>query len=122
MKTKPLLIVALLAAQISCCQTLVSAQVDPAAETLSGRVVIDNGKPDRNTRIWIFDAKSGKGYTTQQDGDGRFKISLPEGYYFVFIANLGFVPHAEEIWLRHGKPIKLMVKLDPDLANAQDVP
>jgi hypothetical protein len=121
MRTKPLLVVALLAAQLSCFSALASAQVDPAAETLSGRVVIDNEKPDRNTRIWIFEAKSGKGYTVQQDSDGKFKISLPEGYYFVFIANFGFVPYAKEIWLQQGKPIKLVVKLDPDWANAQDV-
>ena len=122
MKLRYLLTSAVLACTLSSFSTVVPAQTVPATETLGGRVVIDNGKPDRGTQIWIHEAKTGKSYSAQQDSSGRFTISLPEGYYFVFIADFGFSPYAKEIWLRRGKPVKIMVKLEPDLANAQDVP
>jgi hypothetical protein len=122
MKIKNLLILGLLAYCLPNFSTFASAQTGLAQEALSGRVLMDNGKPDRGIQIWIHEAKTGKGLTVQQDSSGRFTISLPEGYYFVFIANLGFVPYAREIWLRRGKPMKLIVKLEPDWANMQDVP
>jgi len=122
MKAKCLQIVTLLAFYLSSSLTSALAQVSQATEALSGRVVVDNGKPDKGTRIWIVEAKGGKSYDVQQDSAGRFKISLPEGYYFVFIADFEFVPYAKEIWLQRGKPISLTVKLEPDWANAQDAP
>ena len=122
MKTRCLSTLAAATFCLSSALAVASAQVEPVTETLSGRVVIDNGQPDNHTRIRIFEAKSGKSYPVQQDSNGRFKIVLPEGYYFVFIADFEFVPYAKEIWLRHGRPINLTVKLEPDWANAQDVP
>jgi hypothetical protein len=97
------------------------AQAIPATETLSGRVVIkDNGKPARGTQIWIYEAKGKRNYSVQQDSDGAFSILLPDGYYFVFVANLGLLPYAKEIWLEHGKPITLRVSLEPDFEIMQD--
>jgi hypothetical protein len=99
------------------------AQGGPATETLSGRVVIKaNGKPTRGTRIWIHEAQGDGSYAAQQDNTGAFSISLPEGYYYVFIANLGCLPYAKEIWLEHGKPVQLMVSLEPDFGLMQDYP
>ena len=123
MKTRHLLVVALLAILLSSFANDASAQVSPATETLSGVVVIKaNGKPARGTQIWIHEAKGGASFTVQQDGTGAFNISLPEGYYFIFIANLGLVPYAKEVWLEHGKPIRLVVKLEPDWDIMQDTP
>jgi hypothetical protein len=97
------------------------AQITPANETLSGRVVINkNGKPARGTQIWIYAAKGKRNYSVQQDSNGAFSISLPEGYYFVFVANLGLLPYAKEVWLQHGKPIRLEVSLEPDFEIMQD--
>lgn len=115
------------AAMLVACQvlspTLIQAQASPASktpatETVSGRIVIraDGGPPQKNTRIWIFDEKSGKEYATPVNAKGEFMITLPEGYYVVLIASLGFNPYAKEISLEHGNPVKLMVKQDADSA------
>jgi len=112
---------ALLAVCLSSFFNGASAQVSPATEMLSGRVVIEaDGKPARGTQIWIHEAKGRGNYTVQQDSNGAFSISLPEGYYFVFVANLGLIPYAKEIWLERGKPIRLKVKLEPDFDIMQD--
>jgi hypothetical protein len=121
MKRNHLLIVALSVLFLPSLFSGVSAQVSPPAETLSGRVVASaDGLPLLHTRIWIFEALGTRGYTPQQNSRGEFSIVLPEGYYFVFIAEAGCVPYAKEIWLRPGHPIKLMVRLDLDVENMQD--
>jgi len=122
MRAKYLMIVALPALCISAFVDRAAPQANPLTETLSGVVVVDagGGIPARGTQIWIHEAKGSASYTVQQDSTGAFRISLPEGYYFVFIANLGLVPYAKEIWLEHGKPVKLMVKLEPDWDIMQD--
>lgn len=121
MNRKHLLFSALLVNCLLLSPALIRAQITteptkPATETVSGHVVIslDGGPPQRNTRILILDEKSGKQYTAQLDAKGEFGIALPEGFYVVLIASIGFNPYAKEIELERGKPVKLMVKLDPD--------
>jgi hypothetical protein len=127
MKTKYLLVAAFLAIYLSSFSNCVSAQASPVTEKLSGRVVdMVEGKPLTGTQIWIHAAKwihnpNGVGeYTVQQDSTGTFSIELPDGYYYVFIANLGCFPYAKEIWFEHGHPVKLMVKLVPEFEMMQD--
>jgi hypothetical protein len=99
------------------------AQANGEVPTLSGRVVIKaSGTPAKGTRIWVYEAKGPKNFSVQQDRNGAFSISLPDGYYFVFVANLGLVPYAKEVSIEHGKPIKLIVKLEPDFEIMQDAP
>ncbi len=101
---------------LSSTSTVLAAQASPPTETVSGRVVSSaDGLPLPYSRIWIFEANGTKSYTPQQTANGDFSIVLPEGYYFVFIGDLGCVPYAKEIWLRAGSPMKLMVRLDLDL-------
>jgi hypothetical protein len=117
------MVFALLGLSISTFIDCASAQTGTPTGTLSGVIVIKaNGKPARGTHIWIHEAKSGISFNVEQDYTGAFRISLPEGYYFVFIGNLGLVPYSKEIWLEHGKTVKLMVKLEPDWDIMQDTP
>ena len=127
MKTKYLLVAAILAIYLSSFSNCALGQASPVTEKLSGRVVNKvNGKPDQGTQIWIHATKwihnpNGVGeYLVQQDSNGAFSIELPEGYYYVFIAELGCFPYAKEIWLEHGYPVKLVVKLVPDFSMMQD--
>lgn len=127
MKKLDVLFAAFLMISLVSCPISIWAQASPATtnsvvEALSGRVVIrENGRPARGTRIWILEEKSGKQYSAQQNANGEFSITLPEGYYVVLVTNLGLIPYAKEIDLQHGRPIKLMVKLDPDWDIMQDI-
>jgi len=121
MRAKCLAVFALLGFSISAFVVRASAQTATPTETLSGTVVIKaNGKPARGTHIWIHQAKSGTTFNVEQDKNGSFQMPLPEGYYFVFIGNLGLVPYSREVWLQHGKPVNRMVKLEPDWGIIQD--
>ncbi|HEY1208856.1 MAG TPA: hypothetical protein VGE85_05790 [Terracidiphilus sp.] len=123
MKTNCSLIAALIVVGFTLLSDPAAAQVSASSETLSGRVVVcENNVPARGTQIWIFEAKGHEQYAVQQNSNGEFKISLPEGYYFVFIANLGMIPYAKEIRLEHGIPYKLAVCLKPDFEIMQDAP
>jgi hypothetical protein len=121
MRAKYLAVFALLGFGISAFVDSAPAQTGTPTGTLSGTVVIEaDGEPARGTHIWINEAKSGTSFHVEQDKNGYFQISLPEGYYFVFIGNLGLVPYSKEVWLQHGKPVKLAVKLEPDWDIMQD--
>ena len=58
MKAKRLQFILLLGLFLSSLAIYSSAQVDTTAQTLKGRVVVDNGKPDNGTRIWILRQKA----------------------------------------------------------------
>lgn len=88
---------------------------------LSGRVTVsDRNVPARETLIWIVEAKRHTQFTVQQDSNGAFTIMLPEGYYFVFVANLGLKPYAKEVMIERGKQQNLIVHLEPDFEIMQD--
>lgn len=123
MKKRHLQIVVSLAICLSSFANTVLSQVSAPTEKLSGRIVIRaNGAPPPpiKTRIWVYEAQGQRQYVVQEEKNGDFSISLPEGYYFVFVANLGLIPYAKAIWLEHGKPVKLNVYLDPDVDIMQD--
>lgn len=119
MKTSWSVILVLAAFSLHCLRAV--AQMKEGGARLEGRITIcEQNVPARGTKIWIFEAKTLEPFPVQQDKNGEFKISLHEGYYFVFIANLGLKPYAKEVQVEQGKTEKLNVCLEPDFDIMQD--
>jgi hypothetical protein len=53
------------------------------------------------------------------NSEGQAKVTLPPGFYDVFVASTGFAPHCEKLRARDGKSVSLktVLKLDKLMAS-----
>ena len=121
MKPRLLLPVVLIASALASSSRCIPAQTNHASGTLSGVVIVrDEGVPIGGVHVWVHEANDKASFMTQSDSSGAFSIQLPDGYYFVCIGKLALAPFCKTIWIYHGKPVKLDVRLGPDRDTLQD--
>jgi hypothetical protein len=113
---------------LACILTLISISSLAAApqSVITGRVTDSEGAAIAKARLLVhWDSAGGKVGLTDNtgitedisvltDANGDYSVSVPAGFYDVFISAMAFTPNAAKVRVKQGKPTTLSVKLSVD--------
>jgi hypothetical protein len=90
----------------------------PALATVSGRIVDSvEGTPFKDSYVWALEA-TGKFYkVAKAEKTGHYKVSVPEGDYYIVLGCSGYFPAVRAVFLHPGQAYHFSAKLEANMKN-----